>query len=348
MILKRYIILLLLVFAQSVWARNSITLLFPGKGNEEPWKTHEEYLRKEANKRNINLTIYHANYSHKKQYSQMERAAANFVDAVILVPVNYLKAGIIVDLAAQQDIKVITYGQIPMQTKNISMHVAFDYNRVGQIKAKYLIKNVPSGNYLIFSGSPTDYVSSISYKGLMNILNPYIGRGYITLLGDRSIIDGTYQEAFSLSSSIFAQGLGNIDAIVLPNDNIATAVIQALNQTAGNNKSTKIIGSDINAESAKRIILGTQSMSVLLDSKVLALQALDIANYLSNNQFVPVRDRGRPYTIEGVGNIPTYYVEPIAITKYNIDKDVIEPGIIKKREVYTRDVIKILKAREQK
>ncbi len=103
MVFKKIVIFILLLFSSNIlFARNSISVLLPGKRGEEVWKNQADYLTREANKRNINITIFYADNNNKKQYTQMGTAVANLVDAIVLYPVDYLQAGLIVDVAAQE------------------------------------------------------------------------------------------------------------------------------------------------------------------------------------------------------------------------------------------------------
>ena len=340
-------IIILLIFSilfsnDILHARTKVSVLFPGKKTDEPWKTHEKYMKQEAVKKNINLLVFYAEYSNDKQSKQMSKSIAVSVDVVILVPANHTKAGPMVDMASQRGIKVITYGDIPKRTRNISIHLDFDYSTIGKLKAKYLLDRKPSGNYMIFMGSPIDYIELASYNELMKTLNPYIDRGSITILSDRVIFDDSYDEAYSLSSVLFNQTGSEIDVIVLPNDTIAKAVINAMGDKELAGK-VYIAGENIDVESAQRIVLGEQDMSILLDDKLLALRAIELSQYLVSNQFIPTRDKGRPFVDSSAGVIPTYYVEPVLITKENLDIEVISTGIMSRKEVYTSDVLKELK-----
>lgn len=337
------LLILSMLFSNDILnARTKVSVLFPGKKSDEPWKTHERYIKQESVRKNINLLIFYAEYSNEKQFRQMEISIATGVDVVILIAADHVKAGPMVDMASQKGIEVITYRTIPKRTRNISLHLDFDYSTIGKMKAKYLLDRKPSGNYMIFMGSPIDYIELASYNELMNTLDPYIDRGSITILSDRAIFDDSYDEAYSLSSVLFDQTGSEIDVIVLPNDTIAKAVINAMKNKKLSGK-VYIAGENIDVESAQRIVLGKQDMSILLDDKLLALRAIELAEYLSNNQFIPIRDKGRPFVDSSAGTIPTFYVEPILITKENLDIEVISTGIMSRKEIYTSEVLKELK-----
>lgn len=342
--MKKILFILIFCFiaiSNTAFSRSKIAVLFPSKPSDEPWKTHAELLKYEANRRNIDVMIFFANYKHETQYLNMERAIANLVQSIILVPVDYLKAGIIVDKASEAGRSVITYNQVPIKTRNISMHMAFDYNRIGKIKAEYILSRAPRGNYIIFMGSPTDYIAALSYEGAMNTIEPYARSGDIKIIASQAIIDGTYEEAISISRALLAQSGGEINGAILPNDKVAKGVIKAIEEKKYGTK-CYIAGENVDIESAQRILLGKQDLSILLNSKVLAIQALEAAEYYAKGEFFPTRDYGRPFTVAGVGAIPTFYVEPEIVTKENLDKVLIESGIFKRRDIYTKDIEKQL------
>jgi D-xylose transport system substrate-binding protein len=121
----------------------------------------------------------------------------------------------------------------------------------------------------------------------------------------------------------------NIDGVFCGNDNLATEAVRALseNRMAGN---VIVTGQDAELAACQRIVEGTQTMTVYKPVDKLAKAAAEYAVKLAKGEDIDVTA-----TInDGAKEVPYVKLEPIAVTKENIDSVIIDCGFQSKEEVY--------------
>jgi len=93
-----------------------------------------------------------------------------------------------------------------------------------------------------------------------------------------------------------------------------------------------VTGQDADLAAIRRIIHGTQSMTVLKDTRQLGKRAVDAAiNFVEGKQ---VNTTGKKNN--GKMDVPTLLFQPVLIDKNNIDSIIIESGLYTKEQVYGR------------
>ena len=102
-----------------------------------------------------------ANQDAAEQQSQMEAALTEEADVVVLDPVDSASAASMVNLAEQQDVPVISYDRLILDSPGVDYYVSFDNVRVGEIQGESLTKKLaddgtPTGPIVKIKGSPTD------------------------------------------------------------------------------------------------------------------------------------------------------------------------------------------------
>ena len=165
----------------------------------------------------------------------------------------------------------------------------------------------------------------------MEFIQPLVNIGSIKIVADRTVKAENPSAAFNIVKDVLIAHNNKIDAILAPNDSVAGAVIEALKEQglAGKVPVTGL-GADLTA--IRRIIEGTQLMTVFKDSRELAKAAMDAAIKLYNGEAIKITR-----TINnGKIDVPSILIAPIAIDNTNIDKVIIDSGYYTKEEVYKK------------
>ena len=119
--------------------------------------------------------------------------------------------------------------------------------------------------------------------------------------------------------------------IMCGNDDIASQVIQVLaeNQLAGQ---VIVVGQDGDLAACQRIVEGTQYMTAFKSIEDLACQAAEYAVKMAEEGKLPsdVTDTMN----DGSYDIPAKVLEPVAVTRDNIDEVIIDGGFHRRDEVY--------------
>ena len=121
------------------------------------------------------------------------------------------------------------------------------------------------------------------------------------------------------------------NAIMCGNDNIAGQVIRALSEKrlAGN---IPVVGQDADLEACQRIVEGTQTMTVYKPVEKLARRAAECAIMLAGGEELT----GDDVTVINDGSFDISYIglEPVAVSKDNINEVIINSGFHSKEDVY--------------
>ena len=120
-----------------------------------------------------------------------------------------------------------------------------------------------------------------------------------------------------------------VNAILAPNDPTAGAAIKALEEQGLVDK-VVVTGQDADLDAIRRIVKGTQSMTVFKDTRELGKTAIDSAINLVKGETINTNS-----TINnGKKIVPAILKPSIVVTKKNIDDIIIKSGYWSKEEVY--------------
>ena len=89
------------------------------------------------------LVYSNANQDAAKQQSQVEAALTEGVDVLVLDPVDSASAASMVNLAKQQDVPVISYDRLILDSDGVDYYVSFDNVKVGELQGKALAEGSP-------------------------------------------------------------------------------------------------------------------------------------------------------------------------------------------------------------
>ncbi|MEQ8156693.1 MAG: substrate-binding domain-containing protein, partial [Clostridiaceae bacterium] len=95
-----------------------------------------------------------------------------------------------------------------------------------------------------------------------------------------------------------------------------------------------VSGQDADLDAVRRIVEGTQLMTVFKDFREEARTAIDVAVNLITGK--PVNLTG--YVKNDSVNVPSILLEPIAVDKNNIKQVLIDSGFYTEKEVYGRKI----------
>ncbi|HBA62139.1 MAG TPA: ATPase [Elusimicrobia bacterium] len=295
---------------------------------EERWVRDLEYLRKQAASLGVELLVKVSENNTARQKTQCDELLEQKISVLIIGPHDALAAADIVQKARLKGVKVISYDRLILNS-DVDLYVSFDNIKVGEIQARYLTRLAPFGKYVVLSGAPTDNNARLFRHGAMRVLKPLETEGRIKIVMDQAIPDWNPAEATTLMEKALAQNAGDIQAVLAPNDATAGGVIKALAfyKLAG---AVPVSGQDSEASAARRILAGTQSMTVFKDTRQLAAAAFGAAMSFAAGGSAPVNAA----VPNGKLDVPSLLLEPLAVDKSNLGKVLVESGYLKREEVY--------------
>jgi D-xylose transport system substrate-binding protein len=294
---------------------------------EERWFFDRKYLIDAAKEKGFEVEWTNANENDMTQYQQVKYLISKGINLLIIVPSSYDSAKNAIELANQKNIPVICYDRVALDA-NIDAYVGFNNQKIGEIMAKYLLQQSPSGNYVFILGNPKDYNTHQIKKGYRKILTPYINSGKINILLEDYCYKWKKEYAYEYVAKLLQAGK-RIDAILAQNDSLAEGAISALAEKRLAGK-IPVVGQDAELSACRRIVNGYQLMTVYKPIRKLSELAIEISEKLIKKEKLP---SSKNFINNGYKMVPAYLVEPIAVTNRNM-KLIIEEGYHSYEEIF--------------
>ncbi len=267
---------------------------------------------------------------HDRQVALADKLLAEGVQVLVVIAHDTERAATIVERAKARQVPVISYDRL-IQNADVDLFLGFDVPRVGQMQAQSLLRVAPKGNYLLIGGSPTDHNAKLLREGQMQVLEPEVKAGHIRLVGDGWADGWRAAEAAALTEQALDRTRNTLAAIVASNDITAGGAIEVLARRGLAGK-VAVSGQDAELEAARRIVEGTQTMTVYKSLRTLTRLAARSAVTMARGE--PV-DSGTTIN-NGLKDVPAMVFDPIAVDKGNLDGVLIADGFHSRNEVYAK------------
>lgn len=294
------------------------------------WAIDGRAMEMQADMLGVPLRVAIAEDDVNKQSEQIDEMINQGFEVLIIAPINSKSLALVLDKAKKAGIKIIAYDRLILDA-DIDAYITYSSLRVGQIQGRYLIEKAPRGNYIILFGDPADNNSFLLREGAMEYIRPRVLQRYINIVKEAPVIDWKPLNAYNIVKNALAENHNNVVAILSPNDNIATEVIRALEEQGLAGK-VLVTGQDGDLQAARRIIDGTQSMTVFKDSRELGKEAVDLAVKISKGDPVDASTTVN----NGRKDVPSILLTPILVDENNLDRVLIDSGYLDKNQVYQR------------
>lgn len=294
----------------------------------ERWQRDRDIFVSKAEKLGADVIVKDA-YEDSSRQDEIGREMIDKegVDVLAIVPYDKDTLQDLVKYAHEHNVKVISYDRL-IRNADVDLYISFDNTKVGFFMGESAVSKVPKGNYLILNGSPRDNNSSMLNAGYYSVLQPYIDKGDIKVVGETWIDAWRDEGSYAYVSKFLSSGQ-TVDAIIAANDQLAEGAITALseNRLAGK---VFVTGQDAELGACQRIVEGTQGMTVYKPISILAEGSAGIAVKMAQGQ-----DIGYSGSInDGTYNVKYIVYEPTLVTKDNINQTVIKDGFFTKEQVY--------------
>jgi len=315
------------------------------------WTKDGESLKAEAEKRGYKAEIQYGNANQADQNQQIQSFLTQ--GAKVLV-VGCITDGVgpVVAEANRDGVAVIAYDRIISNSEDYDYYITFNNFKVGVLQAQSIVAGLDLDkattaapkNITLFAGSPTDGNAFFFFDGAMSILNPYIDKGVLKVVGpypktsaDTAAFQRIATENWQapVAKTRMENLLNNdarsvtLDAVLAPNDTLARAILEACKADAKYRTKLPVIsGQDAEFASALSIKNGEQYSTVFKDTAKLAEAAIIIADAILKGQKpnVPgaVLAADVNPQVKEIGNtgkkyVNAYLLDPILVTKDNLN-----------------------------
>ena len=288
----------------------------------ERWARDRDYFTAAATQLGAKVFVQSADASEQKQIAQIENLISRGVDVLVIVPYNATVLNNAIREAKKANIKVVSYDRLAMNS-DIDAYISFDNKAVGEMQAKAIVDLKPKGNFYLLGGAPTDNNAKMLREGQLVVLQPLIDKGDIKVVGKQWVKDWSASEAMAIVENALTANNNKIDAIVASNDGTAGGAIQALASQKLSGK-VPVSGQDADLAAVRRVLAGSQAMTVYKPLKLIATEAAKLSVQL-------VRGEKPAFNAQydnGFKKVNTLLLKPTPLTKANI-------GILVKDGFYT-------------
>lgn len=297
---------------------------------EERWQTDEAAMVKAIDAIGGTYISADAQSSPEKQITDIEALITRGADVLIVLAQDNEAILPAVARARAEGIPVIAYDRL-IETDGV-FYITFDNVEVGRMQARAIFEVQPTGNYVFIKGSPTDPNADFLHSGQLEVLQPAIDRGDITVVGNQYTDGWLPENAQRNMEQILTANNNDVDAVVASNDGTAGGAIAAL-AAQGMAGEVPVSGQDGDQAALNRIARGQQTVSVWKDSRELAAAAVDVAAALAEGTALDEIPDSVIFD-NGPAGMPmnSILLAPVPITQENLQV-VIDAGWV------TRDVV---------
>ncbi|MFD7700795.1 sugar ABC transporter substrate-binding protein [Streptomyces caelestis] len=263
--------------------------------------------------------------SKDKQSEQFRRMIADGVDVIVVDAVDSEAVAPDVEKAKEADIPVIAYDRLAEGP--IDAYVSHDNELVGQVQGRALVTalgaDAENSKVVMMNGAPTDPNTELFRKGALGELDGEvdIAKSYDT----RKWLPEVAAE--NMRAAMKEVGVGDIAAVYSANDGMAGAVIEVL-EDAGVTDLPPVTGQDADLAAVRRIVSGTQYMTVYKSFLLEATGAADMAVAKVQERSIQFDALARDVVDSPTHkDIPAMLVPVVALTRENIEDTVVQDGV---------------------
>jgi putative multiple sugar transport system substrate-binding protein len=313
------------------------------------WVSDGNKLKAEAEKRGYRAEVQWADGTNQNiQNGHVQSFLTQGAKALIIGNINDGVAAVVAE-AVRDKVPVVAYDRIIQGIADYGYFITFNNYKVGTLQGT-IIKDALNldaattaapKNITLFAGSPTDANSNFFFQGAMDVLNPYVDKGVLKVVGpyprhysdsanfQRIATEGWQAPIAKTRMENLLNGDARnvtLDAVLCPNDTLARAIIEACKADAKyRNKLPATSGQDAEFDSALSIKNGEQTGTVFKDLTKLSEAAILLVDQLLKGQpiSIPGAVLAAGATTEiantGKGYVTTYLLDPVMVTKSNLN-----------------------------
>lgn len=315
-----------------------IGFLLPENSTPRYEAADKPYFEDEVKKICSDCEILYQNSGEKvnEQQSQAESVLTQGADVLVVDPVDATSSAAIAAKAKAQNVPVISYDRLILNSPDVDYLVGFDNIKVGELQGSTLADALKangkaSGPVIQLNGDPADNNAKGFAQGATNAFKQAgvtVAKTYDTPAWDASKAQTEAQQALT------ALGKNGVAGVLAANDDLGGGAIAALKNAGLNPADVPVTGQDSTVAGVQRILAGQQLMTIYKAIQPEAKAAAQLAVALAKGDKPPAGlVNGKTNNLET--EVPSITFDPVAVTKDNVKKEVIDSGFLKASEVCT-------------
>jgi putative multiple sugar transport system substrate-binding protein len=316
--------------------------------SSQRWIQDGKNMKEKLEKLGYTVDLQYAEDDVQAQVSQLENMITGGANCLVVAAIDSNALVNVLAQAKANNIPVIAYDRLLMDTDSVSYYATFDNKGVGTAIGKYIETKMGlkegKGPYNIefFAGSPDDNNAHFLNAGVFEVLKPYLDKGQLVCVSGQTDFDKictlrwsqeTAQKRMEdILSGYYSTGK-NLDIVVSPFDGISYGISAAL-EGAGYKVGQKwpvITGQDAELMASKNILSGKQAMTIFKDTRVLAEKCVKMVQAVLEGSQPEINDTKSYNNNKKV--VPSYLCTPVPVEKDNLQKELVDSGYYKKADL---------------
>jgi D-xylose transport system substrate-binding protein len=290
---------------------------------EERWaKWDEPAIKAALTKAGCTYISNDAKSSSDTQASNVDALINQGAAVVIILAQDGTAIKPAVKKALDAGIPVIAYDRLIEDTG--AFYLTFDNVLVGKLQAEALLKVKSKGNFVVIKGNKADANADFLRSGMVQAGLPKAGESSADLknVGETYTDNWDPANAQNEMAQFLTKNNNKIDIAFVENDGMAGGVIAAL-KSQGMAGTVPVSGQDGDAAALNRVALGTQTVDVWKDARLLGDATGQVAAQLAKGTKLAdvTTDKYGPAKIfdtPGANKLNSILITPQAITKDNL------------------------------
>ena len=297
---------------------------------EERWaKWDEPAIKKAITDAGGKYISNDAKSSAETQASNVDNLISQGAKVVIVLAQDGTAIKPAVAKAIAANVPVISYDRLIEDPK--ALYITFDNVLVGKLEAEAVFKAKPKGNYAIIKGNKADANADFLRAGMEQVIGAAVKSGDIKIVGETYTDNWDPAKAQTNMEQILTANKNAVDAVLSENDGMAGGVIAALTAQGLAGK-VPVSGQDGDKAALNRVALGTQTVDVWKDARLLGKTAGEAATQLCGNADVSKVKNTASFTTPGGNKVSSILLTPNPITQANL-KEVLDAGWVTKADL---------------
>jgi D-xylose transport system substrate-binding protein len=297
---------------------------------EERWAKWDEPAMKDAISKGGGKYISNdAKSSAETQASNVDNLISQGAKVVIILAQDGTAIKPAVAKAIQNGVPAIAYDRLIEDPK--ALYITFDNVLVGKLEAEAVFKAKPTGNYAIIKGNKADANADFLRAGMEQVIGAAVKSGAIKIVGEVYTDNWDPSKAQTNMEQILTANQDKVDAVLSENDGMAGGVIAALTARGLAGK-VPVSGQDGDKAALNRVALGTQTVDVWKDARLLGKSAGESAIQLCKNSDPSKVTGTAKFTTPGNNSLSSILLTPNPITKDNLNV-VLDAGWVTKADL---------------
>jgi D-xylose transport system substrate-binding protein len=299
-----------------------------GTLKEERWQRDRDEFVRRAEELGAQVLVQSGNSDGLRQIQDIEALISRGVDCLVVVAFNPAAMQKAVEVAREAGVPIICYDRM-ITDADVDLYISFNNLEVGKMQAQHVVDRLGGRGAIVrIHGPKTDHTAQLFKQGQDAVLLPLIEAGAIQVVHEDYADGWKPDNAKKIVNAAITSHGPNFQAVLATNDGTAGGAIQALLEEglAGN---VLVTGQDADLAACRRILAGTQSMTVYKPIRALAGSAAEAACALARRQVLVVKDE----VSNGYKQVPALLEEVIAVDRDNLMETVVADGFHRREEL---------------